>query len=72
MLLVIIGSCEEAIIIDVMKLNDVPGINLSFYAGRNGDPFAAPTLADEVNFADVLCQLEMMGNPPSGLPLYCA
>jgi hydrogenase maturation protease len=64
MLLDILGSCEEAIIIDVIKLNDLPGSIYRFTQEEMEIHMPPPTSAHEVKFADVICKLEMMGEAP--------
>ncbi len=64
MLLDILGGCEEAIIIDVIKLNDRPGSIYRFTREEMEIHMPPPTSAHEVKFADVICKLEMMGEEP--------
>ena len=64
MLLDILGGCEEAIIIDVIKLDDQPGSIYRFTQEEMEIHMPPPTSAHEVKFADVICKLEMMGEAP--------
>lgn len=64
-LLDILGSCEEMIVIDCIKLDDdAPGSIYRFTREEMDIHLPSPTSAHEVKFADVLCKSEMMGECP--------
>jgi hydrogenase maturation protease len=63
-LLDILSGCEEAIIIDVIKLNDRPGSVYRFSRDEMDIHLPPPTSVHEVKFADVICKLELMGEAP--------
>jgi hydrogenase maturation protease len=63
-LLDILGSCEEMIVVDCLKVDDAPGSIYRFTREEMDMHLPPPTSAHEVKFADVLCKSEMMGECP--------
>lgn len=63
-LLDIICSCEHLIVVDVLKLDDVPGSIYRFTKEEMEMHMPLPTTVHEVTFPDVLFKSELLGEAP--------
>ncbi|MEN6469111.1 MAG: HyaD/HybD family hydrogenase maturation endopeptidase [Smithella sp.] len=63
-LLDIICSCDHLIVVDVLKVQDVPGSIYRFNKEEIELHMPPPTSAHEVTFPDVLFKTELMGESP--------
>lgn len=63
-LLDIISSCENLIVIDILKVDDVPGSLYRFSKQEMEIHLPPPTTAHEVTFSDLLFKLELMDEAP--------
>jgi hydrogenase maturation protease len=59
-----LSRCEHLIVIDVIKLKDLPGSLYRFTQEEMEIHMPPPTSAHEVKFADVICKAELMGELP--------
>lgn len=57
-------ECENLIVIDVLKIDDEPGSIYRFTLAELEPRLPPPTSAHEVQFLDVLCKAEMLGEAP--------
>lgn len=57
-------ECEHLIVIDVLKAKDEPGSIYRFTLAELEPQLPPPTSAHEVQFLDVLCKAEMLGEAP--------
>jgi len=58
-------SCRHLIVIDVLKTNDEPGAIYRFTQTEIEQKLPPPTSAHEVQFLDVLCKAELLGENPA-------
>ncbi|PKN51924.1 MAG: hydrogenase expression/formation protein [Deltaproteobacteria bacterium HGW-Deltaproteobacteria-13] len=63
-LLDIICSCDNLIVVDVLKAKDTPGSIYRFNKEEMELHMPPPTTAHEVTFSDVLFKTELMGESP--------
>jgi hydrogenase maturation protease len=63
----IICSCENLIVIDVLKAKDIPGSIYRFNTEEMQAHMPPPTTAHEVTFFDVLFKVELMDELPQTL-----
>jgi hydrogenase maturation protease len=59
-----ICSCKRLIVVDCLKLDDVPGSVYRFTREEMEFHMPPPTSAHEVKFADVICKAELLGEAP--------
>lgn len=64
-LLDIICSCDNLIVVDVLKAKDTPGSIYRFNKEEMDIHMPPPTSAHEVTFPDVLFKTELMGESPA-------
>jgi hydrogenase maturation protease len=64
-LLDIISSCQNLIVVDVLKVDDAPGSLYRFNKQEMEIHLPPPTTAHEVTFSDVLFKLELMDESPN-------
>lgn len=57
-------SCRHLIVIDVLKVDDEPGAVYRFTLEEMEPILPPPTSAHEVQFLDVLCKAELLGEAP--------
>jgi hydrogenase maturation protease len=57
-------DCEQLIVVDVLKTDDVPGSVYRFTLAEIEPKLPPPTSAHEVQFLDVLCKAEMLDEAP--------
>ena len=57
-------DCENLIVIDALKVEDTPGSIYRFTLSELELRLPPPTSAHEVQFLDVLCKAEMLGEAP--------
>ncbi|MCX7817029.1 MAG: HyaD/HybD family hydrogenase maturation endopeptidase [Syntrophales bacterium] len=60
-----ICNCENLIVIDALKVDDEPGSIYRFTLAELEPRLPPPTSAHEVQFLDVLCKAEMLGEAPT-------
>lgn len=63
-LLDIVSSCRNLIVVDVLKVDDVPGSLYRFDKQEMEIHLPPPTTAHEVTFSDLLFKLELMDESP--------
>jgi len=59
-----LARCRHLIVIDVIKLKDLPGSLYRFTQEEMEIHMPPPTSAHEVKFADVICKAELLGELP--------
>jgi len=57
-------SCRHLIVVDVLKIDDKPGSVYRFTLAEIEPRLPPPTSAHEVQFLDVLCKAELLGEAP--------
>ncbi|SEM45364.1 hydrogenase maturation protease [Syntrophus gentianae] len=57
-------SCRHLIVVDVLKVADEPGSVYRFTLAEIEPKLPPPTSAHEVQFLDVLCKAELLGEAP--------
>lgn len=57
-------SCRHLIVVDVLKVDDEPGSVYRFTLAEIEPRLPPPTSAHEVQFLDVLCKAELLGEAP--------
>ncbi|OPY05675.1 MAG: Hydrogenase 2 maturation protease [Syntrophus sp. PtaB.Bin001] len=57
-------SCRHLIVVDVLKTDDKPGSIYRFTLAEIEPKLPPPTSAHEVQFLDVLCKAELLGEAP--------
>lgn len=63
-LLDIVSSCQNLIVVDVLKVDDAPGSLYRFSKEEMEIHLPPPTTAHEVTFSDLLFKLELMDESP--------
>jgi len=66
-----IGKCHHLIVVDVLKVEDLPGSMYRFTREELELQLPPPTTAHEVMFLDVLCKAEMIEEAPEEVLFLC-